>query len=406
MNTVVYYPYMSPSAEWLRIAALCWDKVYRIKPPFTDDPDEIHELDGIFGGILDSVRLRDQAKDPWAKPADVEFVSDLQRLFSAWLEQRTEELRNAPMSSEEGDMMARLIGIHHSKFPATGFIDLLKRNGLLKDTRPPEPLMRFLVQPDWIKIINEGYKLMKEGRIEEGRALIKKGAEMRDRSAEMRDRDVDRTPTVRSEKPVRREILVPQDVGFHYLSLYASLAAKDLNSDIATDIERFTETILYDSRSLRSEITRSVLEAYIPAKLSDMDPYRILEFREAFATQRLKYMKEVQSITREYSEVASEGQLTQIKKRIVDIALERCEETKRTYRRAKLEMVVKSIAVTLTPPAIATTIASALGIGLFAPAGIAAALSLFVAARLIEWDRAKAERNKNSWSYVLDAGKL
>lgn len=32
INTVVYYPHTSPPVEWMKIAALCWDKVYRSLP--------------------------------------------------------------------------------------------------------------------------------------------------------------------------------------------------------------------------------------------------------------------------------------------------------------------------------------------------------------------------------------
>ena len=39
MNTVVYYPYVHPPAEWLRVAALCWDKVYELTGPrIPEDP--------------------------------------------------------------------------------------------------------------------------------------------------------------------------------------------------------------------------------------------------------------------------------------------------------------------------------------------------------------------------------
>ncbi len=55
---------------------------------------------------------------------------------------------------------------------------------------------------------------------------------------------------------------------------------------------------------------------------------------------------------------------------------------------------MQSLGVTLTPPALASSIASVLGIGIFAPAGIATALSIFAAKTFLDWDKAKIERKK------------
>jgi len=45
MNTVVYYPHRSPSLKWMKLAALCWDKVYRFASNSFEDPDEVKTLD-------------------------------------------------------------------------------------------------------------------------------------------------------------------------------------------------------------------------------------------------------------------------------------------------------------------------------------------------------------------------
>jgi hypothetical protein len=60
--------------------------------------------------------------------------------------------------------------------------------------------------------------------------------------------------------------------------------------------------------------------------------------------------------------------------------------------------------MSVAPPAVAASIASALGIGILAPAGVVAALALVGAARLLEVEKAKAEKAKSAWSYVLDVG--
>jgi hypothetical protein len=136
-----------------------------------------------------------------------------------------------------------------------------------------------------------------------------------------------------------------------------------------------------------------------------LEPKRIAEIRSGLATQRLKYDKAIQSLCDEFAKVVSEGELGKLKDRIIEIAKEKVEETTSVYKRAKLEMMIQGFAISLTPPAIASSIASILGIGIFAPAGIAAALSIFAAKSLIDWDKARSERSKSPWSYVLDVAK-
>ncbi len=69
-------------------------------------------------------------------------------------------------------------------------------------------------------------------------------------------------------------------------------------------------------------------------------------------------------------------------------------------------MVINTLGLTLTPPALAASIASILKIGIFAPAGIAAGLTLFGVKALLDRDKANAEKSKSPWSYVLDVSKM
>jgi hypothetical protein len=91
---------------------------------------------------------------------------------------------------------------------------------------------------------------------------------------------------------------------------------------------------------------------------------------------------------------------------MTEIALERVDEAKQTYHRAKLEMIVRTFALQFLPPALAATVGSVLGIGICAPAGIAAAIASIAASKLLEYEKARAERKKASWSYVLDAAEF
>jgi hypothetical protein len=89
----------------------------------------------------------------------------------------------------------------------------------------------------------------------------------------------------------------------------------------------------------------------------------------------------------------------------LEIAKERVDETKKAYKRVKLNTLIASFGVSLAPPALATSIASALGIGLFAPAGIAAVLSVFSAKALLDWEKGRSVLKKTPWSYVLDVAR-
>jgi hypothetical protein len=51
-----------------------------------------------------------------------------------------------------------------------------------------------------------------------------------------------------------------------------------------------------------------------------------------------------------------------------------------------------------------STAASLLGIGMFARAGIAAALSLLGLTAWLEWSKAQSDRNMSAWSYVVKIG--
>ena len=71
MNTVIYYPHIFPSPDWLKLAAICWNKVYRFVPTNwsyhpVDDPEAVNKLDQELGGILHSLNTPEIAelRDP------------------------------------------------------------------------------------------------------------------------------------------------------------------------------------------------------------------------------------------------------------------------------------------------------------------------------------------------------
>jgi hypothetical protein len=91
---------------------------------------------------------------------------------------------------------------------------------------------------------------------------------------------------------------------------------------------------------------------------------------------------------------------------IMEQAKHQVDATQWTYRHAKQETMIKSVGMALTPPALVTSIGSALDIGIFEPAGIAAVLFIFAAKTLLDIEKAQSERATSPWSYVLDAANL
>ena len=99
MNTVVYYPYIFPPLEWLKLASLCWDRVYTLIPARKQrsqfDPDLVQEFDCNIGGVLDAI-------DAGSIGSRREVIEE----FSKWLESRAGELRSA-------------VSLVAARFPAT-----------------------------------------------------------------------------------------------------------------------------------------------------------------------------------------------------------------------------------------------------------------------------------------------
>jgi hypothetical protein len=147
MNTVVYYPHIYPTDEWLKLAALCWDKVYRLVPSHWYDPPIIEELDTALGGILVNVGIK--------QVADLE----VQKQFEEWIDARIDKLKtgelhiesqglshlieasptflnvlpteSTPKTKEHKAVEDSLITtLHGGKMVVNGFLDLLEKHGL------------------------------------------------------------------------------------------------------------------------------------------------------------------------------------------------------------------------------------------------------------------------------------
>ncbi len=335
MNCVVVYPYIVPDTRWLKLAALCWDTVYRLTsreaPP---DPQEIQDLNGALGRFLEALY-----------PEDFSAVGTD---FKKWLVYGKGKHAPPAISRHPDDYFAM-------------FTDKLPVN---------KSIMRFLVNNDLIRPRRRGSPA---SVLRRGLGALGLG-----------------------------DTLVREDIALHYLSLVASKMAEKRKADLFAETSEFTDAVFYTSRVARSDVATAILTAHLPEDLPALALERIAELRSELATGRLKFQKDVQSLVDEYSAVASEGELEKVRGTIIAIAKERIEQTRRAYRLTKLSTVVKTIGVSLAPPALLTTVASALGIGLFTPASIGAALALFGAQTLSELKKAKLEKEKAAWSYVLN----
>ena len=440
MNTVVYYPHVYPSPEWLKLAALCWDKVYTLSPYENFDfPYVIRALDDTLGGILESVYVQKIALEP-----------EVQTRFITWMKAHYDELRVKGLSDAEDELNA----IFYAEKISNPILEILRERGLIeKETKSYEekfpkwelpsewglskkealeytqfhPDNRFLEAPYIEPVLppaKPGSDREKYEKLQHKIEMLRyKIMDAQDDIFGINEINVDDEHEKRiqeleeeANRILQRNLVtetreistfyLPKHIGLHYLSVCAAKIAHDSNRDLVAQAEEFTGAVFHDVRAATGEIAASVLEAYLPESLSTVEPKRIAEVRSELTTNRLKYQKAIQSVINEYAAVASDGELGKVKHVIQEIARERVEDTKKAYKRAKLELAVKAFGITLTPPALASTLASVLGIGVFAPAGVAAAISVFAASRLLELDKAKGEKAKSPWSYVLDIGQV
>ena len=443
MNTVVYYPHQTPSPKWLKLASLCWDKVYRLTPDNFKDPTEVQELDNALGGMLASINIPDLAADAqvqesfkaWAigKANELRAKTDFyweekpygDTFNKEWTKQQLQSEKNisevyeqipivyAEIGKKDEDaewvhLSSSKFGGEHYKTVKFDFVSFLETLGLAKveihplQLRVPQWNAEYVTRyhgmrnalPNFIipepGSAHEMYnRLRARGLIQEAEKIYKKNL-------------VTVTPEYASGTTA---VYMPKEVALHYLSLCALKAATDDKRDLAAVDEKFTDVVFSDIQAIKGEVATTLLEAYLPANFYSLTLERIVEIKFELATQRLKYDNAVQSLCKEFAAVASEGELGKLNGRIIEMAKERVEDTRNTYKRAKLQTMIQSLGVSLTPPALVGSVASFLGIGIFAPAGIAAALSIFAAKSFLDWDKAKVERTKNPWSYVIDVSK-
>lgn len=451
MNTAIYYPHFYPSESWLRLGALLWDRIYTMQLEDTPPPPaRLSELNEQLGGVwaiahpfdeeMASTDVEEDVFVPiegpprwdkmfkvWVTPKrrerqivqrsvtmdEIARSDETVQRFAHWLDLRSERLRKQVSASpQDHEVLSDLTGMSGGKFGGRQgpVLQLLEDRGLLRrdehgvtvqmpewevpggfeaELGPPEPGSD-----------QERYESLEYQAVRKHAAGDTRGYEqLRAMADQIRQRNlvtVEQTSTT---------YYLPKDVALHYLSLCADRLAQLGKRDVVTDRRQFTETFFDTDEELRGQVAVAVLEAYVPEGLATVDPARIAECRAQLSASRLNFQAEVQNLVQTFGGVASVDTYETVKSQLVDMAKQRIEQTRTTYRKAKLDVTVQALNVSLTPPALATAAASALHIGLLAPVGLSAVLSLFAASKVIEWRNARSEHHNSPWSYVLDVSR-
>jgi hypothetical protein len=400
MNSVLFYPNFYPSAEWLRLAALCWDKVHSLRPVSERPPADVGQLNEDLGGVL--------------SPVDVhEFSGDLEVKdnFGAWISKDAKRL-----SSKQAISFSRMImldGLFRSSEDRQHFSEILHKHNVCTEKqlsvgRLPrwefEPRLAFpeAVYADDDRSLREAYwEAIALGDRSRADSMIK--ADRKHRTANWRARLVEGQQE--SGEYAEDVVFIPPEIPFHYLALCAAKAASQLGADLASASDSYTATCLYSTRQLVGLVSSELLKTYIPKDLASVDPGLLRALRDDLSISRLRYQKDVQALVDEFAKLFSEHDLQGAKKRILEVAESRLEETKKAYARSRLDGAIKTFSVAVAPPVALASLTSALNVGLFMPAAIGATLSLLIAQRLLESEKKRADRRDAAFSYVFDVNK-
>jgi hypothetical protein len=398
MNTAIYYPHLYPPPKWLRVAALCWDSVYTVQasdsPPF---PRDVAELNSALGGFLETV--------PFDRAIQDRHVIDE---FSAWVEEHADRFRGQQLAEESSGRLQRdLFYLYPGKMGGldSHIVDRLVTLGLAR----VESKTVTREMPDWEA---ERYGLEQPAFFERGspEAVYMELQEQASSTDNPRKQKKlkDRAEALRQKHLVSKDtwkplLLVPSELGLHYIALCAGYLAEQDRRDLATGSERFSDVVVSSSRdAVAADVTQALIEAYVPANIEQVEPARLAELRETLRHERHGFQGEVDRLVNEFEEIASEGQMTRLRDDAIDLARTRAEATRRAHHAANLEIAVETLSVSLAPPALLVTTASLLGTGLFAPLGVATALAVGTAKAYLAWRTRGHTRRKAEWSYVFE----
>jgi hypothetical protein len=397
MNTAIYYPQLSPPPKWLRVAALCWDTVYTVQPSDSPPhPPDVAALSSALGGFLETL--------PFDRAIQEREVIDE---FGTWVEEHAERFRLQPLVDEAGRLASDLSYLYPSKMGGLDapIVDRLCTLGLARVESKTETVE----VPDWEagRFVEAPFKPPEPGSPESDYEKLRdrvwstdnprKQQKLKDKAEALRQKHL-----VSLLRTVQL-LLVPSELGLHYLALCAGYLAEQDRRDLATLNERFTEVVVSGSRdAVAAEVAQATIEAYVPANIEQVELARLADLRETLRHERHGFQREVEELVSGFEAIASEGQMTKLRNDAIELARTRVEATRRAHRDANLEIAIETLSVSLAPPALLVTTASLLGTGLFAPLGVAAALGVGTAKAYLAWRNRGERRQKAEWSYVFE----
>jgi hypothetical protein len=119
------------------------------------------------------------------------------------------------------------------------------------------------------------------------------------------------------------------------------------------------------------------------------------------ADQRHDYEAETQELVSKYMGIRSAGEVAGPEDELIRRAKARVDEMKKAYRASRIEVTSQALGISFAPPAFVSLLASALGVGLLAPASPAAAVGV-AATKMYYEHRSARTQGDPGWSYVLE----
>jgi hypothetical protein len=447
MLDILCYPNILIDKQWLKLTALYWDNIYVIASnqllEYVSAAEEtyIAEIEQL-SQTLDLPLHHVLVEDLWSSDMDEEFrkwidknsnvltsKSAVTRYELLWEDKKPLFFSGAfallesmglvvntpgekhkvriPIWEHHLRLPEEYLGTAESEPPATKLFVLERSRRNMPHPKKAERAAR-RVRRSEVRVHSREVLVRPEARLALARFVRARRSAERAPDSTTRDllqQEVDRIyeeSLVEIETQDRSLMEMRADIASEYFARIALAAAERYGADLFANNEYFARTALLQKATLGTDVAIGTLKAFIPKDVEAMTPEQIGELRKSSKTQRLRYQKEISSLIKEYGVLTSESRFVALKRRLIDLASERVEETRQAYKHLKLETVLRSFGVALTPPALASGLASILGTGIFAPAAIAAAVGLFAAQTLLSVDRARLEREKSAWSYILN----
>jgi hypothetical protein len=399
MLDAVYYPYFSPGPEWLRRASLCWNTVHRLRTrDAPEDPESITELDEALGGVLAEMSFEDMAEDANARHRLDEFLD--------WVDADIEKWQVATRHAAENNA---LVGLYRTKFLVGDLVLKLEERGVAEVHSEPSSIS----MPDW-EAATYGFEQMKmaplPGSPEELYESLRQRAWQSRHDGRSSEADVheqqaekllrDHLVEVPSSKSI---VWLPEGIAAHYVSLTARDVAESSGFDLVADQRESTEVVTHEYRSMHGRIAQAVLELHMPNDIDSVEPARLREVRDELAPRRRRFSSEIASFAENIvPRLESERDVERAISDVVALAEDQIRAVDIAYKKARLDSVNTSIGISFAPPAIATLLASLLGVAVIAPAGIAVAVGFAARGIVAGRRKAGADRGASPWSYVLE----